>query len=779
MAPIRFVFCIHNHQPVGNFDHVIEDAYQRAYLPFLDVMEAHPGIRWVLHNSGCLWEWLVERHPEYVDRIRAAVTEDRLELLGGGFFEPVLPSLTPEDRRGQVERMRAFLGEELGADPRGIWLTERVWEPDLPLDLVDAGVSYLPIDDTQLHQVGVGGERIRGAFLTESAGRSLRLFPALMSLRYRIPFADPEEVVGFLRDPFPGGGDGLAVYADDGEKFGTWPGTHKLVYQRRWLDRFLTELERSGDAIETTTFAREVQEHDPLGLVYLPTGSYAEMGDWSLPADAQACTERLRDALTEAGLEEEGRLFVRGGFWRNFFARYPESSWMHMRALEAAGRCRAFRSTLRREAWERCQDHLWRAQCNCAYWHGVFGGLYLPHLRHGIYQELIKGEALLARGLHGREAYVAAREADLDIDGANEVILENDRACLFFDPNCGGRLLEWDDRTAGYNLINVLSRRPEHYHRDLRERAAAQAERAAAEQAAAEKAAAEEAAAEEAAAEEDVGAASAHAGADGTPESSVETIHSGIKTKEKGLEALLTYDWYDRAALTDRFFDERPDPERLLVDEQHELGDFVNQPFEFALSESKEQVGLRMWRSGGLWRDGVRQGVLVEKTVTLTPGQRGYDIAYRYQNLSDHDLCAWAAIENHINLLAARAEDRFLVVNGDKANPPHLGAVSRAEQVGVLHLVEGWANWHLEWVPSEPVDFCRYPVRTVSLSEAGAESNDQGLALLFALPLRLAPGETRTFGYRARIHDGQPDLRKGTATGGGQKASIRLARMKR
>jgi len=716
VAPIRFVLCIHNHQPVGNFDHVIEDAYQQSYLPFLEVMERHTRIPWVLHNSGCLWEWLEHAHPEYIERIAQGVAEGRIELLGGGFYEPVLPALTPEDRRGQIERMRDYLKGRFGSDVRGIWLTERVWEPDLPVDLVDAGVSYLPIDDTQLHQVGVAPEAVRGGFLTESGGRSLRLFPALMSLRYRIPYADPIEAAGFLRDPFPGGGEGLAVYADDGEKFGVWPGTHDLVYKKRWLDRFLTALEEAGDAIRPTTFRREIKEHPPQGLVYLPTGSYAEMGEWSLPAAYQDRMEKVQETLKGSGQEEDAKLFVRGGFWRNFFARYPESSWMHMRSLEASGRCRAFRSAMPTEAWEQCRDHLWRAQCNCAYWHGVFGGLYLPHLRHGIYQELIRGETLLARGLHGRQPWVAVREADLDIDGHNEIVLENDQLALYLDPNHGGRLVEWDDRGAEYNLINILGRRPEHYHRDVQEGAA-------------------------------------------SDDTEASTIHGGVRTKEDGLRELLTYDWYDRAALTDHFYDAEPDPQKLLGEGLHEIGDFVDQPYQVAIDEQPTETSIRMWRTGALWRNGQAQALSVEKIVTLRPGERGFEVRYRYRNVSEQDLRIWAAHENHGNLLAADAPDRFLVVNGRKARPARLGAVSKARAVESRQLVEGWQSWVLGFTPESAVDFCRYPVRTVSLSESGAESNDQGLALLFYFPLELKMGEEHRFTYRAFMRDGQAELR--------------------
>src|SRR6476619_6252731 len=90
MPSVRLILALHNHQPVGNFEGVFESSYQMAYLPFLDVLEGYPDIRFSLHTSGPLMEWLVDRHPEYVDRVRALVGAGRVDILGGGFTEPIL-----------------------------------------------------------------------------------------------------------------------------------------------------------------------------------------------------------------------------------------------------------------------------------------------------------------------------------------------------------------------------------------------------------------------------------------------------------------------------------------------------------------------------------------------------------------------------------------------------------------------------------------------------------------------------------------------------------------
>ena len=80
---IRFLFVLHDHQPIGNFDSVFEQAYQDSYRPFLDVFERYERLKMALHTSGPLMEWLDLHHPEYLDRLRHLVAAGRIEIIGG------------------------------------------------------------------------------------------------------------------------------------------------------------------------------------------------------------------------------------------------------------------------------------------------------------------------------------------------------------------------------------------------------------------------------------------------------------------------------------------------------------------------------------------------------------------------------------------------------------------------------------------------------------------------------------------------------------------------
>src|SRR5271156_1414363 len=90
MTQLRFALVFHNHQPIGNFDGVIEQAYQDSYLPFLDVFSNYTSLRISLHTSGSLFEWRAQHSPEYLARVGDFVAAGRIEIVGGAFFEPIL-----------------------------------------------------------------------------------------------------------------------------------------------------------------------------------------------------------------------------------------------------------------------------------------------------------------------------------------------------------------------------------------------------------------------------------------------------------------------------------------------------------------------------------------------------------------------------------------------------------------------------------------------------------------------------------------------------------------
>jgi alpha-amylase len=682
---LRLIFTLHNHQPVGNFDGVFEAAYRDAYEPFLDVMEDYADIPFVLHTSGPLLEWLAEERPEYVDRLRAMVAAGRVEILGGGFFEPIMTMIPHRDRVGQIRAYAAYLKEILGARARGAWIPERVWEQTLASSLADAGVEYTVLDDEHFRRAGLTDSELFGYYLTEDDGRLVKIFPGSERLRYLTPFREPHESYEFLRrlaDARPGC---TVVCADDGEKFGSWPETFEHVYTQGWLRRFCDMIRGNADWIHATTFAEAVDNTLPLGRIYIPDGSYREMTEWALPASQFVA---LKDAVNRAGDSDAvARLkpFVRaGGFWRNFKVKYPESDEMYTRMLGLSNRLAALDQDAEadREELATARDELYRGQCNCAYWHGSFGGLYLPHLRNAIYLHLIAAHNALDAAEAKAGPRVALDVADFNLDSRQEVCLENDHLVAFVRPACGGHLYEFDVRHAATNILSTLDRRPEPYH----------------------------------------AAIVAAAGTSPTPPA---FTPERVIFKQAGLDHSLVYDGHPRKALVDHFL-----PAEVALEDvtnrldNIERGDFVQGAYLSEVQRSAERVTLRMDRTGRA--DG--HAVRVKKTIEMAAGSAGLEVVYTLDDLPE-GVPLHFAIEFNLAGMAGHADDRYY----SDAAGNRLGMLDSRldlrEQEGIS-LSDGWLDLAVVLGWSRPSGLWCVPVETVSQSEGGFERVYQSSAVI-------------------------------------------------
>jgi alpha-amylase len=449
-AHLSLGFVLHQHQPVGNFDFVFEELFEKSYEPLISALERHPGVRLGLHYSGPLIDWLTLFRPEYLDRVAALVSVGQVEIVGGAYYEPILPAIVEDDRIGQLARMRDALAERFGAAPSGAWLPERVWEPGLPTALEQGGYDWTLVDDVHFMATGLPPESLHGWRLTEADGYTVGVFGSSTALRYTIPWHPVEDVIASFRQRAAEAPGSLVVMGDDGEKFGGWPTTYKLCWEDGWVDAFFAALERESSWLETVHLGEWRRQHAADGLVYLPSASYMEMGEWALPPQGQHALERAKTILQHANALDL-HPFLRGAHWRNFLVRYPEANLLQKRAMQLSRDARAQRHA-------EALDHVWQAECNCPYWHGVFGGVYLENIRHANFGHLTRADALLFPGPQPPEI------RDWDFDGQDEAGLRSDRHFTLIAPHRTGEIVQWDLRDAGWNMTHVVALRPEAYH---------------------------------------------------------------------------------------------------------------------------------------------------------------------------------------------------------------------------------------------------------------------------------------------------------------------------
>lgn len=451
---------VHAHQPVGNFTEVLEDAHLRCYRPFLHTLHRYPNFRFAIHFSGWLLDHLNRVYPEDMRLLHEMVERGQAELFGGGDTEPVLAVIPERDRLGQLQALSHRLERTLGERPTGAWLTERVWEATVVPALHDAAIQYVTVDDYHFLCAGKDAAELNGYFTTEEDGKRLDLFPISEELRYRLPFSPAQEVVAYLeRLADQGACDAAAIYFDDIEKFGIWPETYEWVYEKGWLTQFIEGV-LASPKIRTVRYGDYHAATRSRGVVYLPTTSYIEMNEWTLPAPR---AHRFADLVAEsraAGRFEQDKPYIRGGIWKNFFMRYAESNWMHKRMLQLSRRLADLPARKRKAEHYEC---LYEAQANDAYWHGLFGGLYLPHLRRAVYHGIVR----LERALDQLEDRPACLIQDLDMDGQSEVFLHNASVQAVVRLNGLGSVCELDAYQLGQNFGDTLRRRDEHYYRKM------------------------------------------------------------------------------------------------------------------------------------------------------------------------------------------------------------------------------------------------------------------------------------------------------------------------
>ena len=679
---LRFVLVLHNHQPVGNFDGVMEQAYQDSYLPFLDVFESYPSLRIGLHTSGSLMEWLDTAHPEYIDRLAGLVALGRIEIVGGPYYEPIMTMIPPRDRVGQIRRYSEWLEDRLGAKVQGMWMPERVWEQTLTSDVVDAGMRYTMLDDRHFKNAGLAADDLHGYYVTEDDGRVLSIFPGSEQMRYLIPFADPQatiDALGGIAEKHPGA---VVMFADDGEKFGTWPDTKKHVYEDGWLRRFFDLLVENQHWIKVTTPAEAMENLPPLGKVYLPEGSYREMTEWVLPADLQVEYEHLCHDLQEDHRWPQISQFIRGGYWRNFKNKYPETNEMYSRMLLVSRRLQEMvEAGVTGEKLDQARAELYRGQCNCSYWHGAFGGIYLPHLRNAVYKHLIAADNLLEEIAGRGDTWADIAAADLNYDARPEVLLSSDKVAAFLAPAQGGMLYELDVRSIGLNLLATLARRPEAYHQKILK-----------------------------------GSQGANAAA--------ASIHDRVHFKQPDLDKKLQYDSHLRKSLLDHFYPLEVSPVDVANSAAEELGDFLHSPYEAKLRRGEERMQVQLSRLGKVGESEVR----ITKGVTLEPGGDVLSIAYLLEGMPAGAQFHFA-VEMNFAGLPAGADDRYFY-DGDRQRLGQLGQQLDLHEVTSLGMVDEWLGIDAQLSLSRPSGIWTFPIAAVSQSEGGFELVHQSVVVM-------------------------------------------------
>ena len=711
MKTINLILGNHNHQPVGNFDFVFESTYQKAYKPFLEILEKYKEIKFNFHYTGSLLLWIEKNHPEHIEKLKNLVKEKRIEIQSGGFYEPIMPSIPDKDKDIQIQKLNNYIKNKFDFNPKGAWIAERVWEPTLVKNLAKNEIKYIMLDDSQFLTTGIDTKNIFGYFITDNENYKLNIFPISQELRYLIPFREVEKSIEYLKSIATEDGDRVVVLHDDGEKYGDWPGTQKWVYEDKWLEKFFEALSEEKDIIKTTTYSEYMQKFSPISKIYIPTGSYEEMLTWVLPAKVQ---DEFHTKLEELKKSKENDIitrFMRGGFWRNYFSKYSESDRMNKRMIYASNTYEEFKEFDKSKKdnskdKETALDYLLQGQCNCPYWHGTFGGLYLNNLRHSTYSNLIKSTSISEKNLYGKN-YFTVKEVDFDMDGRDEIIVSSEKETLIFH-TLSGSIVEWDLKKENpINLIDTLKRREEAYHIS----------------------------------------AVRNTNNDNQNDGHV-SIHEMVKKVDEKIAKYLVFDKNEKVFGVDHFLNKMPSAEEFQLLQYEENSCFFESHYKILSHKLEKDCAIITFN-----KDGKVNGKninLIKKYIINLAG--GFSLETIIENKSEEDIEFVYALENNITLLAGGENDRYYIGENKRISENLSDAGEFAGKIfGMTD--EAYIKIKILIECEEEANYLYMPNYTISDAVDKLEMNYQNSTIVCLKKMSLKPNEKKSYKLKINVQN--------------------------
>jgi alpha-amylase len=407
---------------------------------------------------------------------------------------------------------------------------------------------------------------------------------------------------------------------------------------------------------------------------------------------------RFGDLLHDfrAGRHAELKPFVQGGFYRNFLRKYAEANQLHKRMLHVSDRVEAC-GRLSPSRARAARDFLYRAQANDVYWHGVFGGLYLNHLREAAWSNLLRAEGWRTRSCtRGRRVGRGHGSRTSTATAAEELLLKTAGMTLLSHAHDGRAVTEISLPARGVALGPRLTRARKGTTRSSAARAARTTARA--------------------------------------------SIHDMLVLKAPAVLDALGADPWQRASFREAFHGEGDSPEAILSGAPPLC---VTAGKEALVECARRGTRLVARFEVPLAAEGV--DLLLEKVLVLRGWEEGFTAAFRLRNRGERTVAGTLCSEWNLNMLSGEGVERYYEGLGD---PRGLSSSGASRDVREFRVVDGWRNVAARAVLDRDCAVLRRPVETASLSEAGAEKIHQGICIRILFPVSLPPGKTDSYSVR-------------------------------
>lgn len=372
-----------------------EKEYQTNIKPILTYLYANPSFSLSISMSGLMLEWFEHVHPEFKSVIDELLSRKQIEMIGGGYYNPLFPLLPPVDRVAQIEMYTTSLRKLTGKRPRGMYIVGSCWDPSLINGIKTAGMEYLLLDSTVTNTGRPGQAAQYCPFVVEEAGKTLTILPMNQTM---IPSAQSkvESYVSRLKK--------IALNYDT------------PVICCMMSPQQLRELIEAG---WFASFIREVSNYSVI--------------EFSKPSHYLKVAENFSHCFIQAGS------ILPHLSARDFITQNREINSLYARMLYVSNEISQYRGDkVRKKA---ARDELLKAQHFRSYWPEELSSSQTLTKRKQMYHHLLTAESIIKET--EKEAEYVSSSFDYDMDGYNEFLFRFPFFSAFVS-TLGGTLFELD-----------------------------------------------------------------------------------------------------------------------------------------------------------------------------------------------------------------------------------------------------------------------------------------------------------------------------------------------
>ena len=433
----------------------LEEIYERSYKPFLRLVH-RSGLPVTMHYSGELLSWLIDKHDGVQMLFNDIFKSRKIEILGGGYYSPLFSLIPRKDRVGQIEMMTTEIRKRFGKRSRGLWITEKVWEPSIPMTMNYAGMEFTFLDEEFFEDAGLFNGELYQPCMTEDQGKKVVVFPISNRLISQFSLISAEEMVEQIIDCGSEKEERVVSLLLNGDELDF---SDEKVEQK--IELFFDLLQKNRRKINLVLPGKVVREYGRMNKVYFGCVSPGDIGRWSGPVFRETVNTEGEEVKEQKGEAAMLKPINTQSFFRHFLAKYPESNYLYSRMVDVHMLISQLRGDKQRK--KSAEFELYKSQNHSAFWHGGGSpGIYSAENRRRAYKALIEAEKF-TREKSGFSSSIV--KGDFDMDGIDEYVYRG----LNLNANLhrkGGCVYELDYFRTSHNYMATMARHREWYHED-------------------------------------------------------------------------------------------------------------------------------------------------------------------------------------------------------------------------------------------------------------------------------------------------------------------------